>query len=98
MDGILTKERFLLFSQRCILKNTADLLHFMLNRLLSVTTVKIVCYHIAIPHTLRSELTCGRFQLYIWPLNLQHAFSFNSPPQIKFGNNVDRGYPHPVRT
>ena len=43
MDRILTEERFLLFSQRCILRNTADLLHFMLHRVLSVTSVKKVC-------------------------------------------------------
>ena len=44
----------------------------MLQRFLSVTTVKIVCCHIAIPHTLRDELTCGSFQLYIWRLNLYY--------------------------
>ena len=65
MDGTLTKERFLLFSHRCIPRNTADLLHFMLHRVLSVTNMKIVCCQNAIPHTLRDELTCGRFQLYI---------------------------------
>ena len=43
IDGIVTKESFLLFSQRCIKRNTADLLHFMLHRVLSVTTVKIIC-------------------------------------------------------
>ena len=67
---ILTKERFLLFSQRCILRSTADLTLFMLHRLLSVTTVKIVRCHFAKPNTLRDELTCGRFQLYIWQLKL----------------------------
>ena len=39
-DRIPTEERFLLFSQKCILRNTADLLHFMLHRVLSVTSVK----------------------------------------------------------
>ena len=29
MDRILSKERFLLFPQRCLLGNTADLLHFL---------------------------------------------------------------------
>ena len=70
MDGILTKECFLLFSQRCILRNTADLLHFMLRRVLSVTSVKNVCCHNAFPHTLRNELTCGSFQLSIWRVTL----------------------------
>ena len=70
MDGILTKERFLLFSQKCDLRNTADLLDILPHRLLSVTTVKTDCCHIAIPYTLRDELTCGKFQLYIWRLNL----------------------------
>ena len=41
-DGVLTKERFLLFSRRCILRNTADLLLFILHRFLSLTTVKII--------------------------------------------------------
>ena len=40
MDESLTEKRFLLFSQRCILRNTADLLHFMLHRVLSVISVK----------------------------------------------------------
>ena len=39
----LTEERFLLFSWRCILRYTADLLHFVLLRALSVTSVKIPC-------------------------------------------------------
>ena len=70
MDRTLTKERFLLFSQRCILRNTADLLSFMLHSVLSVTSVKLVCCHNAIPHTLRDELMCGIFQLSIWRLTL----------------------------
>ena len=70
MDGILTKERFHLFSQRRILRNTADLLYYMLHSVLSVTSVKIVYCHNAIPHTLRDELTCGSFQLSIWRLTL----------------------------
>ena len=70
MDRILTEERFLLFSQKCILRNTADLLHFMLHKVLSVTFVKNVCYHNAIPHTLRDELMCGSFQLSIWRLTI----------------------------
>ena len=61
MVEILTKERFLLFSQRCILRNTADLLHFLLHRVLSVTSVKIVCCHNAISHTLRDELRVAAF-------------------------------------
>ena len=65
MVGFLTKVRFVLFSQRCVLRNTADLLDFMLNRFLSIGSVKIVCYHNASPYTLRVELTCGSFQLYI---------------------------------
>ena len=97
MDGLLTKERFILFSRRCILRNTADMLHFMLHRHLCVTTVKIVCCHIAIPHIFRDEVTCGRFQLYIWRLNVKHALSFNSPLSNKFTFNVDRRYHHSVR-
>ena len=65
MDEILTEERFC-NSQRCIFRNTADLLHFILHRVLSVTSLKIVCCHNAISHTLGDELTCGSFQLYIW--------------------------------
>ena len=45
MGGILTKERFLSFSQRCISRKTADLLQFKLHKVLSVTTVKIVRCH-----------------------------------------------------
>ena len=59
MDRILTKERFLLFSQRCILRNTADLLHFILHRVLSVTSVKIACCHNGILHKLRDKLRCA---------------------------------------
>ena len=59
IDGVRTKERYFLFSQKCILRNTADLLYFMLHSVLSVTSVKIVCCHNAIPHTLRDELTCA---------------------------------------
>ena len=69
LDGILTEGLFL-FSQRCFLRNSADLLHFMLQRLLFVTTVINVCCHIGIRHLLRDELTCGRFHLYVWRLNL----------------------------
>ena len=68
MDRILTEERFLLFSQRCILRNTADLLNFMLHRVLSVTFVKIVCFHNGITRTLRDELTRGSFHLSLWRL------------------------------
>ena len=70
MDRILTEERFLLFSQRCILRNTADLLHFIVHRVLSVTSVKKVCCQNGIPHTLRDELTCGSFQLFIRRLTI----------------------------
>ena len=70
MVGILLKERFLLFLQRCILRNTADLLDFILHSDLSVIYVKIVCSHNAIPYTLRDELTCDNFKLYILRLNL----------------------------
>ena len=69
-DRISTKERFLLFSQSCILKNTADLLHFMLHRVLSVTSVQKVCCHKGIPHILTGELTCGSFQVSIWRLTI----------------------------
>ena len=39
MDGILTKKHFFFNSQRCYLGNTAVFLHFMLHRILSVTSV-----------------------------------------------------------
>ena len=61
MDEILAEERFLLFSQRYILRNTADPLLFLLHRVLSVTSVKIVCCHNAIPHTLRDDLRVVAF-------------------------------------
>ena len=97
MDGILTKERFLLFSQRCLLRNTADLLHFMLHRVLFATSVKIVCCHKAIPHTLGDENTCGSFQLSIWRLTITRiVFIFSSLNW--FGINVDRRYYLSVRT
>ena len=70
MDRLLIKERFLLFPQSCFLGKTADLLHFILHRVLCLTSVKIVCYHSAIPHTLRDELTCGSFQLSISRLTI----------------------------
>ena len=78
MDGILFKERLLITWQRCILRNTADLLHFMLHSVLFVTPVKIVCCN-AFPRTLRDALTCGSFQLSIWRLTLEHALTSNSP-------------------
>ena len=55
----------------------------MLHRVLSVTTVKIVCCHNAIPHILRDEMTYGSCQLYTWRLNLKHALSFNCPLSTK---------------
>ena len=78
MDRILTEERSLLFSQRCILRNTADVLHFMLHRVLTVPSVKIVCCLDGIPRTSRGELFCRSFQLSIWRL-LENALSLNSP-------------------
>ena len=96
-DRFSKKERFLLFSQRCILKNTADLHHFMLQRFLSVTFVQKVCFDNGIPHTLRGELTCGSFQVSIWRLTITRiVFQFSSSKQ--FGVNVDRRYHHSVRT
>ena len=79
MDGTLPKARFFYNSKSCILRKTADLLLFTLHRFLSVTSVKVMCCQNAIPHTLRDELTCGSFQLYIWRLNLQQTLSFDSP-------------------
>ena len=70
MDRTLGEELFVLFPQRCFLGNTPDLLHFMLHRVLSLTSVKIVYCHKAIPHTLGDELTSGSFQLYIWRLTI----------------------------
>ena len=84
MGGILTKERFLLFSQRCISRKVADLLHFMLHNVLSVTIVEFLCCHNAILYVLRDEMTWGSCQLFIWRLNLWKALSFNSSLQKKF--------------
>ena len=96
MDRILTKERFLLFPQRCFLGKTADLLHFMLHRALSLSSVKIVCCHNAFPHTLRDELRCGSLQLFIWRLTVTSiVFYFSSLREV--GVNVDRRYHHSVR-
>ena len=90
MDRILTEERFLLFSQRFIFRNTADLLHFMLHRVLSVTSVKKVCCHNDIPHTLRDELTCGSFQLSIWRLTkIGNALGFFTGYGIVIPFSVD---------
>ena len=83
MDGILSKMRSLLFSQRCNLRNTADVLHVTLHRDLSVIFVKIVRCVNAIPYTLRDELTCDSFQLYILRLNLKQILSFDSPFSIQ---------------
>ena len=76
MDAILTKVRFLLFLQRFNLSNTPDLVVFMLRRVLSITSWKLLCCHKAILHRLKCELTCGSFQLYIWQQNLQQICSF----------------------
>ena len=54
-DGILTKVRCLLFSEKFTLRKSADLLNFMLHRVLSIGSVKNVYCHNAIPHTLRGE-------------------------------------------
>ena len=83
MDGILTKLRFLSFSQSCFLRNTADLLDFMLHLVLSIASVKIVCCHNAIPQGLRGELTSGSLQIYIWRLSLSQTLSFTYPLQKK---------------
>ena len=97
MDRILTEERFLLFSQRCNLRNTADLFQFMLHRVLSVTSLKKVCCQNGIPHTLRDELTCGSFQLSLWRLTITRiVFQFSSLNKV--GINIDRSYHHSVRT
>ena len=69
-DGILTNLRFLLFSQRCILRNTADLLKFMLQSFPSIASVETVCCHNALPYRLRGDMTRGNFQLHIWRLNI----------------------------
>ena len=70
MNRILTEERFLLFSQRCILRNTADLLHFNAAQSSVRNFCEKVCCQNGIPHTLRDELTCGSFQLSIWRLTI----------------------------
>ena len=66
------------------MRNTANLLNFMLHRVLSMGSVKTVRCHNTIPHTLRGELTCGSFQLYIWRLNLKQTLPFTSHFQNKF--------------
>ena len=76
MGGIPTKECFLLFSQRCISRETAGRLHFMLHKGLSVTTVKTVSCHNALPHILEDELTCGSCQLYIWQKKSKTQIAF----------------------
>ena len=97
MDRILSKERFLLFPQRCFSGNATDLLHFMLHRVLSLTSVKIVCCHNNILHTLIEELTCGSLQLSIWRLRIRRTvFYFSSSREV--GVNVDRIYHHSIRT
>ena len=78
LDGYLTKVHFLLFSETCIVRKFADLLDFMLHRLLSTVSVNIVCCHNASPHTL-SQLTWGCFKFYIWRLSLQQTLPFISP-------------------
>ena len=97
MDKILSKERFLLCPQRCFFGDTADLLHFMLHRILFLTSVKIVCCHNAIPHTLRDELMCGSFQLSIWRLTITRIV-FLICSLGENGVTVDRTYHHSVRT
>ena len=74
-----TQVRFLWFSQKFNLRNTADLLDFTPHRVLSIPSVKLLCCRNAIPHTLRGEVTCGSFQLYIWRINLYQTLSFTSP-------------------
>ena len=75
MDRIVTKEGFPLFSQRYVLGNTADLLHFMLQRVLSVTSVKIMCCHNGIPLTLR-HIEVGND---VWQLSVVHlATNYNT--------------------
>ena len=58
------------FTKVHLRKHIADLLHFILHRNLSVTSVKKVCCQNGIPHTLRDELTCGSFQLSICRLTI----------------------------
>ena len=97
MDRTLSKECFLLFPQRCFLGNTADLLPFMLHRVLSPTSVKMVFCHNTIPHTLRDELTCGSFQLSMWRLSIPRIVSYLSYLE-EVGVKVDRRYQPSVRT
>ena len=66
--GVPTDLRF--FAQRCILRNTVYLPDFNLHRVLSITSVEIVCCHIALLHRLRGYLTYGSFQLHILRLKL----------------------------
>ena len=66
------------------MKNTANVLDFMLHRVLSMGSVKTVCCHNTIPHTLRGDLTCGSFQFYICRLNLKQTWLFTSYFQKKF--------------
>ena len=69
-DGNSTKVRFILFPQCCFLRNIADLLDFLLHRVLSKASVQNMRCHNTIPPRLRSELTCSSVQLYIWRLDL----------------------------
>ena len=61
---------FLLFSQWCMLTNTADPLDFIFRKVLCIASVKIVCCDNNIFPRLRDEMRFGGFQLYIWWLNL----------------------------
>ena len=98
MDRNLSKERFLLFPQRCYSGNTADLLYFMLHRVLSLTFVKIVFCHNAFPLQFRDKLTCANFQLTIWRLTIIRSVFYFSCLEEEVGVNVDRGYLYSVRT
>ena len=82
-DEILSKVRFLLYSQYCILRKTFDLLDFMLHRVLFTAVVKILCCHNVIPPKFGGELTKGCIQLYIQQLNLKRTLSLNPYLHIK---------------
>ena len=86
MAIFLTEVRFLLFSQWCILRNTVDLLNFMLHTVLSITSVEtfgVITFFL--PDWQTAKLTCGSFQLYIRRLNLWHTLSLISPRYKKVG-------------
>ena len=97
MARILAEVHFLLFSQGCLLRNTADLLDFMLHRLLSIAAVKVVCS--------RCNSSQVEKQVDVWQLSVLYLVTksktgtvFHFSPLKKVGINVNSRYEHSVTT